>query len=291
LIDLGFLQLWADSLPLKWCIPHPRVCHCNDITEWTYNMTKAARTSITLHSGLNAGALVGRYEFIKPMLDSVAATTMLVISAPIVLLALLVVRLTSNGPAIYTQKRMGLKGHIFTIYKIRTMYHDSERATGAVWSLPGDPRVTPVGRFLRWSHIDELPQLVNILRGEMSLIGPRPERPELISQIEKVLPDYRLRLTVLPGLTGLAQVQQPPDTDLASVDRKLTFDLCYVERTSFGLDLRILLGTVLKCLGVPFGTIGRICGFSSESLWFDEQSLGTGLETATAPAVAPSCVN
>ena len=106
--------------------------------------------------------------------------------------------------------------------------------------------------------MDELPQLINILKGEMSLVGPRPERPEFLDQLERALPDYRQRLTVRPGLTGLAQVQQPPDTDLSSVRRKLNYDLYYVERMNLWLDLRLILGTVLKCLGVPFVWIGRI---------------------------------
>ena len=105
-----------------------------------------------------------------------------------------------------------MEGKVFTIYKIRTMYQDSERHSGPTWCVPGDPRVTPVGRFLRWSHVDELPQLINVLMGEMSLVGPRPERPEFLAQLERALPDYRQRLTVRPGVTGLAQVQQPPDT-------------------------------------------------------------------------------
>ena len=112
------------------------------------------------------------------------------------------------------------------------MYQDSERHSGPTWSLPGDPRVTPVGRVLRWTHLDELPQLINVLMGEMSLVGPRPERPEFLAKLEHDLPDYRRRLAVRPGVTGLAQVQQPPDTDLASVRRKLNYDLYYVERLS-----------------------------------------------------------
>ena len=114
---------------------------------------------------------------------------------------------------------------------------------------PGDPRVTHIGRFLRWSHVDELPQLINILKGEMSLVGPRPERPEFIDQLERALPDYRRRLFVRPGLTGLAQVQQPPDTDLVSVRRKLNYDLYYVDRMNPWLDFRLIVGTALKCLG------------------------------------------
>ena len=108
------------------------------------------------------------------------------------------------------------------------MYQDSERHSGATWCLPGDPRVTPVGRVLRFTHLDELPQLINVLLGEMSLVGPRPERPEFLPKLERALPDYRRRLAVRPGVTGLAQVQQPPDTDLLSVRRKLNYDLYYV---------------------------------------------------------------
>jgi hypothetical protein len=146
------------------------------------------------------------------------------------------------------------------------MYQDCELASGAIWSLPGDPRVTPVGWFLRWAHLDELPQLVNVLRGEMSLVGPRPERPEIISQFELALPHYRERLQARPGLTGLAQVQLPPDTNLDSVRRKLELDLCYVERMSLGLDLRILLATVLYVGGVPGETIAWLFRFPAASL-------------------------
>jgi lipopolysaccharide/colanic/teichoic acid biosynthesis glycosyltransferase len=152
--------------------------------------------------------------------------------------------------------------------------------------------VTPIGRFLRWAHLDELPQLVNILRGEMSLVGPRPERPELVGPIERALPTYRRRLSVLPGLTGLAQVQQGPDTDLFNVRRKLNYDLYYLERMSFWLDLRVLLGTVLKCSGVPFDTIGRVLGFPGNDIHFVRESLASGQEFAAAPRkLSPTRLN
>ncbi len=181
------------------------------------------------------------YEAFKPWIDCALAVVMLVVSAPIILLSLLLVRCTSRGPALYTQKRLGLAGKVFTIYKIRTMYQDSECHCGPRWCVPGDPRVTPVGRFLRRCHVDELPQLINILRGDMSLVGPRPERPEFLAQLERSLPSYRQRLNVRPGLTGLAQVQQPPDEDLLSVRRKLNYDLCYLERMNLWLDVRLIL--------------------------------------------------
>jgi lipopolysaccharide/colanic/teichoic acid biosynthesis glycosyltransferase len=199
-----------------------------------------------------------RYEVIKPKIEFVIALLSLVYLSPVILLAMLLVRLSSRGPAIYTQKRLGLGGRVFTIYKIRTMYQNSERHSGPTWCVPGDPRITPIGRFLRWSHLDELPQLINIVRGEMSLIGPRPERPEFLDELDREFSDYRRRLEVLPGLSGLAQVQQPPDCDLDSVRRKLNYDLYYVDQLSLWLDFRIVLATILKCLGTPFNWISRI---------------------------------
>ena len=148
------------------------------------------------------------YELIKPWLDRALALIMLLLATPIIILAIVLVKMNSRGSWIFLQKRLGLRGSVFTIYKIRTMYEDSERDSGATWCVPGDRRITPVGRFLRWCHVDELPQLINVLRGDMSLVGPRPERPEFLDQLERALPDYRQRLAVRPGLTGLAQVQQ-----------------------------------------------------------------------------------
>jgi lipopolysaccharide/colanic/teichoic acid biosynthesis glycosyltransferase len=215
---------------------------------------------------VRARSVESRYAAIKPFLELPLALAMLLVSVPIIVISMILVRLTSKGSPIYTQKRLGQGGRTITIYKIRTMYQDSERNTGAIWSLPGDPRVTPVGRLLRWAHIDELPQLVNIVRGEMSLIGPRPERPEIVAEIERELPHYRQRLRVRPGLTGLAQVQQPPDTDLDCVRRKLSFDLYYVDRMSPGLDVRTLLATVLYLARVPSDVIARIFRFPTWDL-------------------------
>ena len=205
-------------------------------------------------------------EIMKHGLDCCLALVMLILTAPLVLLCMLLVRLTSTGPALYTQQRLGRYGRPFQVYKLRTMYQDSERESGAVWSLPGDRRVTPIGRFLRASHIDELPQLVNVLIGDMSLIGPRPERPEIAAELQRVLPDYRLRLSVRPGLTGLAQVLQAPDTHLGSVRRKLDYDLYYLERCSFWFDLRILLATVLHLARVAPSRIARLVFFSRNAM-------------------------
>jgi lipopolysaccharide/colanic/teichoic acid biosynthesis glycosyltransferase len=200
------------------------------------------------------------YGFVKRSLDIALALTLMVLTSPLLLLAALIVKLTSRGPIFYCQTRMGLNGKPFTIYKVRTMYHECEKVSGARWCKPGDSRIIPLGRLLRRTHLDELPQLWNILRGDMSLIGPRPERPEFLPQLEKALPRYRDRLHVRPGLTGLAQVQLPPDTDLNSARKKLAYDLWYVRKRGFWLDLRILIATGLHVVGVPAGAIRAMLG-------------------------------
>jgi lipopolysaccharide/colanic/teichoic acid biosynthesis glycosyltransferase len=183
--------------------------------------------------------------------ERAVAALALALTSPVIALALLLVKLTSRGPMFYSQARLGLNGKRFLIYKIRTMCADAERGTGPRWSAPGDPRVTAVGRWLRASHLDELPQLWNVVRGEMAVVGPRPERPEIAQWLEQAIPDFAERTGCLPGITGLAQIQLPPDTDLESVRRKLACDLFYLRARGPWLDLRILAGTVARLLGVP----------------------------------------
>jgi lipopolysaccharide/colanic/teichoic acid biosynthesis glycosyltransferase len=197
------------------------------------------------------------YTAAKAVIDFVLALLLLILTLPLIVLAALAVKLTSRGPAFYSQTRLGQGGRPYRIYKVRTMTHNCESKTGARWATPDDPRITRVGRLLRRTHIDELPQLWNVLRGEMSLVGPRPERPEFVPRLEQAVPRYRERLRVRPGLTGLAQVQLPPDSDLDSVRRKLAHDLHYVEHAGPWLDLRILASTVFHVLGLPAG-VGRV---------------------------------
>lgn len=204
------------------------------------------------------------YFGVKAASDFVLALTMLIVTAPILLAALVLVKLTSRGPAVYSQTRLGRGGKPFVIYKIRTMYHECESLTGARWSVPGDSRITPLGRWLRKSHLDELPQLWNVLRGDMSLIGPRPERPEFIPALEQAIPYYRSRLMVRPGVTGLAQVQLPADTDLESVRIKLAYDLHYVRNVSFLMDLKICWATAFKMASVPFRWIRAVFAFPAQ---------------------------
>lgn len=201
---------------------------------------------------------VSSYLVIKRGLDCVLALFIGLLAAPVTLVAMLLVRATSRGPAIYTQTRVGYGGRLFTIYKIRTMIHNCESLTGPRWCVPGDPRVTPVGGVLRTLHIDELPQLWNVLRGDMSLVGPRPERPEFVSRFVRQIPHYQARHSVFPGITGLAQLFLPPDTEVAHVERKLVFDLQYARNPAVSVDLRILLCTALKLLGVPAAVLRAV---------------------------------
>jgi lipopolysaccharide/colanic/teichoic acid biosynthesis glycosyltransferase len=199
-----------------------------------------------------------RYAAIKAAIEFAAALVLVVLAAPIIAVAAVLIKLTSHGPAFYTQARVGKNGRPFTIYKLRTMIHDCESLTGPRWAIRGDPRVTPVGQFLRASHLDELPQLLNVLLGNMGLIGPRPERPEFVRQLEQVVPGYRQRLAVRPGVTGLAQVQLGADTDVASVRRKVLHDCWYIEHLGPWMDLRLLLATGLYVLGNPLGLTRRL---------------------------------
>jgi lipopolysaccharide/colanic/teichoic acid biosynthesis glycosyltransferase len=187
----------------------------------------------------------------KGVIGWVLALILLLPGLPIIGILVLLVRLTSKGPGIHRQTRIGKDGKPFTMYKIRTMAHDTEAQIGVVWTRPGDARITHLGRVLRKLHLDELPQLFNVLKGEMHLIGPRPERPEFVHALAKVVPGYTNRLAVRPGITGLAQINLPPDTDLESVRCKLALDLEYVGSAGPVLDIRMFLCTCVRLLGLP----------------------------------------
>jgi lipopolysaccharide/colanic/teichoic acid biosynthesis glycosyltransferase len=187
----------------------------------------------------------------KRVCDVMIASIIFCLAVPIILTCSLLIRLTSRGPALYSQTRLGRFGQPFRIWKLRSMTHDCEKASGARWATRQDPRVTPIGKFLRITHLDELPQLWNVLRGDMSLVGPRPERPEFIPILESVLPHYRRRMSVRPGVTGLAQVYLPPDTGIPSVRKKLQYDLYYIQRISAWMDLRLMMATALQAIGFP----------------------------------------
>src|SRR5262245_34771842 len=229
----------------------------------------------------------GWYGPVKVATDTVLALLLFVAALPVMLVVGLVVKLTSAGPALYRQTRTGRDGRPYTMFKFRSMAHNCERKTGPQWATANDPRVTPVGAFLRRTHLDELPQLWNVLRGEMSLIGPRPERPEFVTQLAKAIPDYRQRLAVRPGISGLAQIQLPPDSDLDSVRLKLVYDVYYIRHVSLWLDVRIMLVTGLTLLGIPdrlTRTLLRVPGGPRVENAID----GLSLESLVLPEVQPT---
>ncbi len=197
------------------------------------------------------------------LLNVVAASLVAIVVAPFVMVIAIAVKLTSPGPVFYTQDRIGLDrrngsararsagrrardlgGRPFRIYKFRTMHVGAEHKTGPVWATPGDSRVTWPGRLMRRTRIDELPQLWNVIRGEMNIVGPRPERPTLVAYLNQEIDDYPLRHRVPPGITGWAQVNQSYDTTLESVRCKLMFDLDYIHRRSVLFDMRIMFSTI-----------------------------------------------
>lgn len=195
------------------------------------------------------------YDSVKRLMDICCSLIMIICAVPFIGIGAFLVRLTSKGSAFYSQIRVGKGGRPYTIYKIRSMYQDCEQVSGIRWSTKGDNRVTPVGRVLRKTHIDELPQLWNILKGDMSLIGPRPERPEIVPSLIQNFPQYKDRLLVAPGLAGLAQIQLPPDSDLESVKKKLELDRSYVYHRSFSLDMRIFIATAFYLVGLSFAKL------------------------------------
>jgi exopolysaccharide biosynthesis polyprenyl glycosylphosphotransferase len=173
----------------------------------------------------------------------ISASALTVLAVPLGLVAL-AVRLTSRGSVFYRQERMGLDGKSFTIVKFRSMFNDAERETGPIWAREDDPRVTPFGRFLRRSNLDEMPQLWNVLRGDMSIVGPRPERPHFVQQFKHRIPQYMLRHKVKAGLTGWAQVNGWRGN--TPLEKRIEYDLYYIENWSVRLDLKIMWLTLLR---------------------------------------------
>lgn len=228
-----------------------------------------------------------RTRFVKRVMDVVVSSTMLILLTPVMALVALAVRMTSPGPIIFRQVRTGLNsrrgdrrgealdathdadgnrrtdksdrrydiafGKPFVLYKFRTMRTDAEK-NGAQFAVKGDPRVTPIGKFLRKTRLDELPQLWNVLKGEMTLVGPRPERPEFIESLSREIPDYLARLGLKPGLTGLAQIINGYDNDIESFRRKVALDLLYLQNCCLWNDVKILIRTV----GVVFTGKGAL---------------------------------
>lgn len=203
-----------------------------------------------------------RAEQLNRVVNFTIAAIGLLVALPLCLIIALMIRLTSKGPILYAQTRVGidrrwksalalrerrlenLGGQVFTIYKFRTMRVDAERRSGAVWAQEHDPRVTRLGRYLRILRLDEIPQLWNVVRGDMNIVGPRPERPSIVARLREDIPEYQFRHRVKPGITGLAQINQNYDTSLDDVKSKVRWDLTYLQRQGLLLDLRIMFKTI-----------------------------------------------
>ena len=179
----------------------------------------------------------------KRLLDLVAGASGLILAAPLMLVVAAAVKITSPGPIFYSQRRVGRNGRVFTIRKFRSMRVDAEAATGAVWAVANDPRLTPIGGLLRAARLDELPQLWNVLRNDMSLVGPRPERPEFVNNLEQEIRFYGQRHLVKPGLTGWAQISYRYGASVDDARRKLQYDLYYLKHMSIAMDIFIMLAT------------------------------------------------
>jgi lipopolysaccharide/colanic/teichoic acid biosynthesis glycosyltransferase len=220
---------------------------------WGGERSQRASLSDSAPTGESAG---------NRLLNATLALIALILLLPLMLLIALLVRLTSRGPVFYTQVRIGLDrreprapgqnhrrerdlgGRPFTIYKFRTMGVDAEHQSGAVWAQQSDPRVTPLGRLLRQYRLDELPQLFNVLKGDMNIVGPRPERPTIFAELREHIAEYPLRQRAKPGITGLAQINHHYDRSLEDVRTKVHYDLEYIRRQSVAEDFRIMLKTV-----------------------------------------------
>ena len=183
-------------------------------------------------------------RIIKTSADYIMSLVVLLLGLPLILLAALGIKIDSKGPVFYRQERVGKGGRVFRIFKFRSMVHDAEKLSGPVWAGKDDPRITKFGRFLRKTRLDEIPQFLNVLRGEMSIVGPRPERPRFVAELAEVYPFYPKRLTVKPGITGWAQVKRGYDTSMEDVASKLKLDFYYLENQSLFLDLEILIRTL-----------------------------------------------
>ncbi len=185
---------------------------------------------------------------LKRLLDVLTSLIILIITLPVIIITAIAIKLESRGPVFFKQERSGMNGAIFRIIKFRSMYEDAEKHTGPIWSSKDDPRVTGVGKIIRRVRIDELPQMINVLKGEMSIVGPRPERPFFVEKLSQEIPYYKRRLKVRPGITGWAQVKHKYDESVEDVKIKLRYDLFYIENMSLRMDFKIIMRTIFVVL-------------------------------------------
>jgi exopolysaccharide biosynthesis polyprenyl glycosylphosphotransferase len=185
---------------------------------------------------------------LKRLFDILISFLLLLLTFPFLIIAAIAIKIDSKGPVFFVQERCGRNGSIFKMIKFRSMYQDAEKKTGPVWSQKDDPRITRVGKFIRKVRLDEIPQMLNVLKGEMSIVGPRPERPYFVEKLSQEIPYYKRRLKVRPGVTGWAQVKHKYDESIEDVKIKLRYDLFYIENISLRMDFKILLRTIFVVL-------------------------------------------
>lgn len=230
-------EICRDGVPRHLVIDQPKTAlHANALAR-----AAARRGIVVALASESPWAQLGKRAF-----DVVVSLIALAVSAPLILLAALAVRVEDGGPALYSQPRIGRDGTIFSILKLRSMRSDAETTSGPVWAVEGDARVTTVGRFLRRTSIDELPQLINVLRGDMSIVGPRPERPVFVDTFSAKLPLYRERLIVSPGLTACSHLYMSRTMGSEAVDERLNYDLFYVRNWSLAMDIALILKTAAE---------------------------------------------
>jgi lipopolysaccharide/colanic/teichoic acid biosynthesis glycosyltransferase len=229
--DMSFITHFAQRLKTE--VVFSPVCYTKLLSE-RINGNNSSTHSLATFFGRKRDT----EEFLMRSLDIIGSLVILVVSLPITILATILIKLTSEGPVIYKQQRVGKNGEIFTLYKFRTMIRDAEKQLGPVLAVENDPRVTKVGRLLRDMRLDEIPQLFNVILGQMSLVGPRPERPYFVKRHKALM---EIRLAVKPGLTGLAQVRNAYDLH---PNHKIKYDYLYIQRRSLPLNLYILAITI-----------------------------------------------
>ena len=251
LSSLGIFCAWGTAMafPLQVAtipnIMYPEVMKNPGVYTYAHGMLFLFLTGI---AGLLATISSNKFHWFKRFLDLFLSAGVLFLTFPFLLLGALMIKLTSKGPVIYRQERMGKNGEIFKIYKLRTMNLDAENGIGAVWATRNDPRITPIGLILRKARIDEIPQIFNVIKGEMSIVGPRPERPELVETLKTLVCDYEKRLAVKPGITGLAQIFNKYDENISDVRKKIKYDILYIKKMGWVIESRILVQTFLVAL-------------------------------------------
>lgn len=242
--------LWSDfkaeAIEMKKSIE--REMMLRRFEKFTNGQTPWEEAALSAVTTARAYMLASWRKVVKRFLDITVAIIGLILSMPVIAVISILIKLESKGPAIYKQTRIGMRGKVFEMYKFRSMRSDAENTSGPVWATEDDPRVTRFGRFLRKTHLDEFPQLLNVLKGEMSVVGPRPERPYFVNQFRKIIPHYDRRHCAKPGITGLAQIKQRYDETIRDVQRKVRYDALYVKKMCPFLDMKVIALTALTVI-------------------------------------------